>query len=405
MLGLAASVGPSAQAQTFTVLYSFTGYPTDGAGPFAELLMDASGNLYGTTRFGGSVNAAPCGGSGYIGCGTVFKLDTKRNETVLHNFGGPDGANPSAGLIMDAKSDLYGTTEFGGRMEDCTGNGSAGCGVVFKLSGKKETVLHRFCSVGNCTDGADPWRGLVMDASGALYGTASGGGNLECSCGVVFKIVGKSETVLHDFNSSPDGANPEAGLIIDAKGALYGTTFGGGDVNCDYPDPCGVVFELADKKETILYSFKGSFNPGSRDGAYPAASLFMDESGNLYGTTADGGSSDSRGTVFEVSPGGKEHVLHRFTGQRDDGVRPQSRVIRDAAGNIYGTTLEGDAGDGTVFEISKEGKEKVLHNFCTGDCSDGAYPSDLIMDAKGNLYGTTFAGGVNHNGTIFMITP
>ncbi len=398
--GLTVGTNSLAEAQTFTVLYSFAGYPTDGATPIGGLLMDAAGNLYGTTTNGGNNNT--CQWSG-VGCGTVFKLDTKGNETVLYNFAGPDGANPIASLIMDAKGDLYGTTEYGGRLQRCTGYGFAGCGVVFKLSGKKETVLHRFCSAGqDCPDGIWPWGGLVMDATGALYGTASEGGNLECSCGVVFKLVGKRETVLHNFNSSPDGANPQAGLIIDAKGTIYGTASGGGDVNCDYPYPCGVVFKMAGKKETVLYAFKGT-----PDGDTPDATLSMDANGNLYGTTAFGGSSDNRGTVFEVSQSGKEHVLHRFTGRRDDGFRPRSRVIRDAAGNIYGTTLEGDAGDGTVFEISKEGKEKVLHNFCSEqNCADGAYPAgDLIMDAKGNLYGTAYAGGVNRNGTIFMITP
>jgi len=131
----------------------------------------------------------------------------------------------------------------------------------------------------------------------------------------------------------------------------------------------------------------------------------MDAKGNLYGTTSEGG--NNLGTVFEVSQGGKEHVLYRFGPPLGhDGFGPQSGVIRDAEGNLYGTTLEGGRyGDGIVFEISKDGKEKVLHSFCSGDCSDGAYPGgDLIMDAKGNLYGTAFGGGVHGDGTIFKIT-
>ena len=227
LLGLAAVTSALAQAQTFTVLYTFAGYPTDGASPIGGLVIDAAGALYGTTTYGGDAN---CPGSG-IGCGTVFQLDTNGVETVLHNFRGPDGAHPSASLIRDAKGHLYGTTEFGGRLQDCTGsadNTTAGCGVVFKLSGNKETVLHRFCSVGNCTDGAEPWRGLVMDASGALYGTTSSGGSV--NGGVVFKLVSGKETVLHSFTGSPDGAFPEAGLIIDANGNLYGTAIGGGEL-------------------------------------------------------------------------------------------------------------------------------------------------------------------------------
>jgi len=392
--GLATGTNTSAQAQSFTVLHTFAGYPTDGGNPEAGLLMDAAGNLYGTTRHGGN-NDSSCTDSG-IGCGTVFKLDVKGKETVLHNFSGLDGANPLASVIMDAKGDLYGTTRFGGRLQDCADSGGAGCGVVFKLSGSKETVLHRFCSVGDCEDGAEPWGGVVMDASGALYSTTYFGGS--SNGGVVFKLVGKKETVLHSFTGAMDGAFPTAGLIMDAKEHLYGTATSGGDFNCG----CGVVFKLARKKMTVLHAFKGS-----PDGDTPVAALFMDAGGNLYGTTADGGSSDNRGTVFEVSRGGKEHVLYRFTPQHNDGFRPQSRVIRDADGNLYGTTLEGgDAGDGIVFEVTKDGEEKVLHSFCSGDCSDGASPAgDLIMDAKGNLYGTAYGGGVHGDGTIFMITP
>jgi uncharacterized repeat protein (TIGR03803 family) len=402
LLGLTVSPGQSAQAQTFTVLYSFAGYPTDGAGLEAGLLMDASGNLYGTTTFGGNVNGAHCGGSGYIGCGTVFKLDTKGVETVLHNFRGPDGANPIASLIMDARGDLYGTTRFGGRLQDCADSGAAGCGVVFKLSGSKETVLHRFCSAGNCTDGAEPWGGLVMDANGNLYGTTNAGGKV--GGGVAFKLVGKKETVLHSFTGRKDGSYLTSGLLMDAMGNLYGTDVFGGDINCDYPNGCGVVFKLTGKQLTVLYSFKGP-----PDGASPVAGLLMDPEGNLYGTTADGGNSYNLGTVFEVSRRGKERVLYRFGPPlHHAGFRPQSRVILDAEGSLYGTTLEGGRYDsGIVFEISKDGKEKVLHNFCSASgCADGAYPSgDLIMDARGNLYGTAFAGGVNKNGTVFMIAP
>src|SRR5579863_6944833 len=141
VLGLALAASPLAQAQTFTVLHSFAGYPTDGAGPGAALLMDASGNLLGTTTFGGNVNLTDCDEAGYIGCGTVFKLDTNGVETVLHNFTGADGANASSNLITDAYGNLYGTTANGGNLQDCGGDGIAGCGVVFELSGEEETVL------------------------------------------------------------------------------------------------------------------------------------------------------------------------------------------------------------------------------------------------------------------------
>jgi uncharacterized repeat protein (TIGR03803 family) len=226
VVGLALGASLPAQAQTFTVLYSFAGYPSDGATPWAGVVMDPAGNLYGTTVYGGNNDA--CGPG--IGCGTVFKLDTNGVETVLHNFTGPDGANPTANLIMDANGNLYGTTEYGGNTKVCTGTGFAGCGVVFKLSGGKETVLHRFI---DGIDGAWPWAGLITDASGAMYGTTYLGGKYQD--GVVFKLVGKKETVLHSFTGGKDGGLPTAGLIMDAKGNLYGTTTYGGDTQCDYP--------------------------------------------------------------------------------------------------------------------------------------------------------------------------
>jgi len=397
VLVLATATIPLAQAQTFTVLYSFAGYPTDGAGPGAGLLMAPSGNLYGTTAFGGNVNLTYCDQAGYTGCGTVFKLDTNGVETVLHNFTGPDGSNPLSNLIMDAKVNFYGTAWYGGNLQDCVGNGAAGCGVVFKLSGEKETVLHRFTGG---ADGAFPQAGLVMDASGALYGAAPAGGS--AGNGVVFKMVGKKETVLHSFTGGKDGAEPVSGLLLDATGNLYGTDAYGGDIDCEYPSGCGVVFKLAGKHLSVLYTFKGPPN-----GEEPIAGVIMDAEGNLYGTTDRGG--DGAGTVFELSPSGKERVLHRFRVNykvQHDGVKPDTAVVRDAHGNLYGTTEEGGpSGYGVVYEITAAGKEKILHSFCSGECLDGAYPNGLIMDAKGNLYGTASAGGTNGDGTIFKITP
>jgi len=389
-LALTVGVSPTAVAQTFKVLYSFAGYPTDGGQPAAGLLMDAAGNLYGTTRYGGSHEGCP----GKWQCGAVFELDTNGVEKVLYNFTGPDGANPTSNLIMDAKGDLYGTTEFGGDTSNCVGISYAGCGVVFKLSGIKETVPYRFTGG---ADGAWPLAGVIMGAGGALYGTTNTGG--AWGGGVAFKLVGEKETVLHSFcseNNCKDGTYLTSGLIMDAKGSLYGAAALGGDANCG----CGVVFKLTGKKETVLHSFKDS-----PDGAEPAAALFMDASGDLYGTTFVGGKGSNGGTVFKVSQEGHERVLHTFRGAYG-GSGPETSVVIDASGNLYGTTLYGvGRGRGTVFEITPDGKEKVLHNFCTGDCSDGADPSDLIIDAKGNLYGTTYGGGINRNGTVFMITP
>jgi len=402
LLGLATGLGSSVQAQTFTVLYSFAGYPTDGAGPEAGLLMDASGNLYGTTKFGGSVNLSYCGNSGYSGCGTVFELSSSGAETVLQNFDGTVGANPTSNLIMDASGGLYGTTEFGGE-GDCYIDGTlVGCGVVFKIVDGEEDVLYQFAGG---ADGANPLGGLVMDSNGNLYGTAQFGGYVGgCDCGVVFEVAGQSETVLHNFSGNRDGAFPYAGLIMDAEGAFYGTTNAGGssDPNCA-PDGCGVVFKLVGRKETLLHRFKGS-----PDGAYPYAALSMDANGNLYGTTADGGNGENSGTVFEVNRYGSERVLYTFQlPLGHPGFRPQSSVILDNQGNLYGTALEGGLFNaGILFEISRNGGVHVLHNFCSlQNCADGSYPNDLVMDAKGYIYGTTFGGGANSAGTVFMIIP
>jgi uncharacterized repeat protein (TIGR03803 family) len=397
LFGLTIGTGPSAEAQTFTVLYSFAGYPTDGGGPAAGLLLDSAGNLYGTTAYGGN-NA--CSGGAEAGCGTVFKLDTSRSETILHNFTGADGANPLSALIMDATGDFYGTTTAGGLLTHCTGSGSyPGCGVVFKLSGGTVTVLHRFTGGG---DGAFPQAGVIMDGRGNLYGTTLEGG--EFNGGLAFKVAGKKETVLHSFTGGKDGGYVLSGLIMDAKGNLYGTAAFGGDLKCDYPGGCGVVFKLAGKQLTVLHNFKES-----PDGDNPYAALLLDAEGNLYGTTVGGGEPYSAGTVFEVSASGKESVLHRFRVNykvQHDGEIPDTVVVRDAQGNLYGTTEEGGpSGGGVVYEITPDGKEKILHDFCTGDCLDGVFPNGLIIDAKGNLYGTAYGGGVNNQGTIFMITP
>ena len=397
-LAIAAVASPPAPAQTFKVLYTFTGYPTDGSQPAAGLLRDASGNLYGTTYYGGKYDDCS---EYHFQCGTVFRLDTNGVETVLHNFSGPDGANPTSNLVMDASGALYGTTEFGGYTHSCVGTESEGCGTVFKLgSDGKETVLHRFTGG---VDGSSPWVGLVMDATGNLYGTTAYGGL--AGEGVAFKLVGKKETVLHSFCSWPncdDGAYIGSGLIMDAAGNLYGTAALGGETKCG----CGVVYKLAGKKETILHAFKDS-----PDGAIPLATLYMDSSGNLYSTTQHGGTFNySAGTVFEVSPDRKEHVLHKFQingNKQRDGYYPQNAVVQDAAGNIYGTTAEGGIHNGGVlYEITTDGKEKILHAFCSEDhCSDGGVPNDLIIDSKGNLYGTTYGGGTTGDGVIFMITP
>ena len=308
-----------AEAQTFTVLHSFTGYP-DGEWPYAGLVQDAAGNLYGTTVWGGASDV-----------GTVFKLAKTGEETVLHSFSGyPDGQYPFAGLVQDAAGSLYGTTEEGG----------AGAGTVFEVDKSgKETVLYSFTGTGG--DGAYPWAGLTRDAKGNLYGTTDDGG--AHGFGTVFELgkAGK-EAVLYSFGGVY-GEYPFAGLVRDAAGNLYGTTYEGGVY--DY----GTVFRLGKTgKETVLHSFD---NNGS-DGVSPLDGyLVVDAAGNLYGTTGYGGTS-GYGTVFKLNKAGKETVLHSFTGGAD-GEGPSAGLVRDGKGNLYGTASWGGAyGYGTVFELT-----------------------------------------------------
>jgi uncharacterized repeat protein (TIGR03803 family) len=369
----------SAQAQTETVLYSFQG-GNDGAMPSAGLLMDTSGNLYGSTYMGG--------GSGCdleLGCGTVFELPSGGSETVLHAFAGsPDGAWPSAAVIADKAGNLYGTTSQGGTDND---------GTVFEVSaGGTETVLESLAG----KKGADPAAPLIADKKGNLYGTTSAGGAHHA--GTVFRIApdGK-ENVLYSFTGGTDGAAPIAGLLADEAGNLYGTTSAGG------ADNHGTVFEVApDGSETVLYSFTGE-----KDGGYPAAGLIADAAGNLYGTTETGGAGHI-GTVFELATDGTESVLHSFSYKNDDGEYPWASLVMDSAGDLFGTTKGGGKYDsGAVFEVAADGTETVMHSFAGG--SDGADPvAPLIIDTAGNLYGTTELGGTGTCpggcGTIFEIT-
>ena len=388
---LCVSTALSAHAQSFRPLYTFTG-GVDGGQPIGGLIRDAEGNLYGTTC---------CGGA--YGAGTVFMLDKSGSEKVLYSFtGGADGDQPYASLIRDAKGNFYGTTYWGGVSTEC--NGEVRCGVVFKLdTSGNETVLHAF--TGTDGDGANPYDGLVRDGKGNLYGTTEfGGGSSACSggCGVVFGVntAGK-EAVLHRFSGGTDGAGPLEGLVRDGAGNLYGTTQWGGNLGP------GTVFKL-DKtgKETVLYSFTGG-----TDGGQPLLGyLVRDAKGNLYGTTTFGGTY-GQGTVFKVDSAHSETVIHSFSGGAD-GSYPYAGLVLDEEGNLYGTTNQGGAsGYGTVFQVDKAGKETVLHTF-TGTGGDGASPyDDLLLDAKGNLYGTAADGGNSgcYNnlgcGIVFRLTP
>lgn len=372
-----------AEAQTFSVLYEFQFGP-DGARPYSSLVRDGKGNLYGTTTVGGS--SKNC----LSGCGTVFKLDTSGNETVLHSFTGKDGANPYGGLVRDSQNNLYGTTLNGG---------AHGAGTIFKIAPHgRETVLYSFSGG---ADGGFPYAGLVRDKAGNLYGTTYLGGTCPAyyGCGTVFKLdtTGK-EAVIYNFKGGlNDGAFPYAGLVRDAKGNLYGTTVGGGDGNC-LPDGCGSVFKIGSNgREAMVYLFQGL------DGFMPYGGLVRDKSGNLYGTTSWSGLG--QGSVFSLSPSGNRATLYTFTGGAD-GSYPLGTLVRDSTGNLYGTTYQGGPTyAGTVFKLDTGGNLTVLYGF-SGSQDGGAPAAGLLLDSSGIFYGTaSWAGLYFPNGTVFKVTP
>jgi uncharacterized repeat protein (TIGR03803 family) len=363
LLLASAGMTSSAWAQNFKVLHTFTG-GNDGGSPLAGLIGDARGNLYGSA---GNV---------------VFKIDRSRKETVLNR-----GFASTGPLVRDAAGNLYGTAYAGG---------SFNRGTVFEVEPSgKATVLYAFTGG---KDGAYPAAGLIMDKTGNLYGTTFLGGSN--NFGTVFTLRKSGKLlVLHSF-AGRDGSNPYGSLIRDVKGNLYGTTeFGGRSNQCAGTQTgCGVVFKLASTgRETVLYAFTGG-----ADGSRPLAGLVRDEEGNFYGTTVAGGASGA-GTVFKLDNAGKETVLHSFSGP--DGVEPSSPLVRDPEGNLYGTALDGGPSDtGTLFKVDATGAFTVLHNF--DGAKDGYFlQAGLFRDANGVLYGATELGGRFGFGTVFKLTP
>jgi uncharacterized repeat protein (TIGR03803 family) len=451
----------------YRVLHSFRG-GTDGANPYAGVTLDSAGNLYGTTYEGGTANA-----------GVIYKIDTSGQETVLHSFtGGADGANPYAGVILDSAGNLYGATVNGGSAGkgavyevspsgqesvllsfpgkgkganpygaltfDSAGNlygttcngGAHGNGEIYKLSpAGAETVLHSFTEYlagepysgvvldasGNMygtvmdavyeVDAAgkytvlhrfgfgkgppDPRAGLVRDAAGNLYGTAGGGG--EAGAGLIFEIDTEGNfKELYAFPGGPGHQVPTPGVVLDAAGNIFGTTPNAG--------VAGVVYKLEPPgKETTLYTFGGAAG-----GTGPGV-LTLGPSGDLYGATNDGGPANA-GVVYKVDSAGNETVLYAFAGGAD-GATPNgtARVAVDATGNVYGATVHGGISDeGVVYKVDPSGNETVLHTF-TGDAY-GGFPVGVVLDSAGNLYGTASFGGAAsqtglQEGVVFKLDP
>ena len=305
-------------------------------------------------------------------------------ETVLHIFkeNAPQGAHPGAGVIGDSEGNLYGTAMAGGTFN---------LGVVYKVNAAGQvSVLYSF--KGYPSDGYEPNSSVTRDSAGNLYGTTLYGG--PASAGVVYKLdPAGNETVLYMFMNGADGGQPTGGVIVDSSGNLYGTTGNGG---LGY----GVVYTIDPAgNETVLHTFTGG-----TDGAGPNGPLLRDSAGNLYGTTSNGGTGPNpRGVVYKLGPAGKETVLHDFNPD-EGGSQPFGGVIRDPAGNLYGTTaFGGTAGYGVVWELSTAGQFTVLYNFTGGQ--DGGNPSgSLILDSAGNLYGTTGTYGASGDGVVYEVT-
>jgi uncharacterized repeat protein (TIGR03803 family) len=365
---------------TLTTVGTFDG--DNGATPFASVISDSLGNLYGTTEKGGADND-----------GTLFEIAAGSGtvNTLVTFNGSGNGAKPFGGLISDAAGNLYGTT---------SGGGTSNQGTVFEVAAATHilTTLATF-NIGN---GADPVSGLVFDSSGNLYGTTSSGGNF--LDGTVFELAAGTHALstIATFNFT-NGAVPESGLVFDATGNMYGTTDRGGDFGSS-----GTAYEIAAGTHTLTRL--AIFN-GNGDGLLPVGGLVLDAAGNLYGTTSGGGDGGGNGTVFEISAG--TNALSTlvnfgldFTGGRYTyGTSPQDGLIIDSSGNLFGTNLSGGSGgDGAVFELNPQTDTlSALANF---DETNGSGPfAGLFADSVGNLYGTTESGGANKDGTVFELTP
>jgi uncharacterized repeat protein (TIGR03803 family) len=323
--------------------------------------------------------------------------------TVLHTFHLTDGELPFSGLIHGSDGNLYGTT--------AGGEHRAVGGEVFKITTSgKFSIMHAFSG---SNDGAFPQASVIRDSGGNLYGTTTYGGSF--NAGVVYKVTSaRVENVIYTFTGGTDGGGPTSDLVRDAKGNLYGTTVAGGNPACTAVEGgltgCGTVFKIdTTGTETVLYTFAG----GS-DGAYPFAGVVMDSSGNLYGTTSTGGLYGA-GQIFKIDTSNNKTDVHDFEpGVGNDGADPKTDLTFAAGGVLYGTTLQGgdlNAGDcarmgcGAAFELDTNDVVTTIHSF-EGPLSDGQSPSGpLARDTAGNFYGTSYSGGIYNAGAVYKMTP
>ena len=385
------------------VIHSFVDCSEDACSPLAAPMFDGVGHLYGTAGGGGE----------YVGAGTVYALTRTRDgwsEGVIYTFDVHDGAGPAAPLIADNYGNLYGTT---------TGGGAHDWGVVFQLTpeseGWSETVLYSFCSEGGgyCTDGQNPWAGVVMDKSGDLFGLTRQGG-YKGVCGVAFELTPNgddwTEQVIHTFERKPpnDACEPYFSPVLDAgEKHLFGSSYYGG------PDDYGTVFEISPTmngkwNERVVLSLQGA-----KDGSHPYGGLVFDRAGNLYGTASEYGPT-GQGTVFKLSPAAhgqwRETILYTFP-KIENGGYPLGTLAIDRKGALYGIAGGGNncSGDacGVTYKLAPQahGKWKytVVYKF---NGSDGMWPQGgVILDKQQkHLYGTTEYGGAYGYGVVFQIT-
>lgn len=376
---------PSA-AQTLTTLVNFDN-ETNGQNPYSSPVQGGNGHFYGATGYGGP----------YADSGTLYEMAADGSLTTLLYFNQTNGALPFANFLLTANGNFYSTTFYGGLY------GGGGAGVIFELTPAGEyTVVYSFCPPSGCPDGGNPNDALIQATNGNFYGTtASEGANGQ---GTVFEFTaGGTLTALYSFCSKPnctDGANPYAGLVQAANGKFYGTTNGGGTRDR------GTVFEItAAGKIATLYSFCSL--PGCTDGWGVLAGLVQATNGNLYGTAFLGG-AHNHGTIFEITPAGKFTTLYSFCARPNctDGARPMAALIQATDGNLYGTTMAGTSDNGTIFRITTTGTLTTLYSFCSKpNCADGAQPLAALTQAtNGNFYGTTSGGGSSGNGTVFELS-
>ena len=391
----------SAQAQTFALLHVFTGH--DGAYPFGGLTLSGTGTLYGTTQSGG-------------GAGNVFKLAHRGSSWVLTPLyvftGGADGEGPESGLVIGPNGAFYSTTYGGGLLP-------IGFGTVFELTPSatvcksvlcywNETVLYAF--MGTPDAGLPEYANLIFDQAGNIYGTTPQSGAR--NDGTVFELTpsggGWTERVIYNFTDGSDGGFPYGGVIQDAAGNLYGTAEGGGDANGCF-NGCGTVYKLTPASggswtQSVLFTFSGSSTGGQ-----PQSTLIMDRSGNLYGTTTFYG-PDGGGTVFELTPSNGAWVFSLIASFN---CFIPTGVVMDSTGSLYGVCYAGGAfGDGWVFKLAHDNGTWTVSDLHDFSGTDGAHPyAPVTLDASGNIYGTTSSGGNLSDchgpgcGVVWEITP